>query len=490
MITFDIDKKGKGLVAGDEVPRLRERFSVENKAAKFGRFRGGFAPFRKYIITPAGRFSIGMYFEFKKYLTEEYPGIKIIKTDAFRKKIFPFLSVNVPVPPLRLELRDYQRTIVNKCNKIGRGVVVLATAGGKTLTIASLIESVYQLSTKKTFTCLLVVPDIGLVNQTNSDFREYGVSFSHCKWTGSHGLNLKCNVIVCNMGILQSKKSDLSFLEHVDLLIVDEVHKLRAGNKINKILAKIPTNSRYGFTGTMPEELEDQWSIIGQIGPILYEKNSYQLREDDYIAQARVIILKLGYQNRNNDPSFDYDNFDPSARYRKELTKLHESAFRNNIIAKLCQNVDNNTLLMVDHIVHGQLLYNKLSTTLKGKVVYFIRGEVEVEERERIRGLMEGSTNVICIAISKIFSTGINIKNLHYIMFCSGGKAKVKIVQSIGRGLRTHATKDQLTIIDLADQLHYGKAHMTKRVALYDQENFNYEYQTIEEKITNEKQKE
>ena len=75
-------------------------------------------------------------------------------------------------------------------------------------------------------------------------------------------------------------------------------------------------------------------------------------------------------------------------------------------------------------------------------------------------------------------------------MFCSGGKAKVKIVQSIGRGLRTHATKDQLTIIDLADQLHYGKAHMTKRVALYDEENFNYEYQTIEEKSPNQKQKE
>jgi len=490
MVTFDIDKKGKGLVTGEEVPRLRERFSVENKAAKFGRFRGGFAPFRKYIITPAGRFNVGMYFEFKKFLQEQYPGIKIIKTSAFTQAIFPHKSKKIKIPELKLPLRDYQNTIVSTCNKVGRGVVVLATAGGKTLTIASLVESVYTTSEQNNFTCLLVVPDIGLVNQTNSDFTEYGVSFSHCKWTGNHDLNLKCNVIICNMGILQSKKSDLTFLEHVDLLIVDEVHKLRSGNKINKILSKIPTKNRYGFTGTMPEELEDQWNIIGTVGPILYEKNSYALRQEKYIAKARVIILKLMHSDSNAQPEFDYNNFDPTARYRKELEKLHESTFRNNIINKLCKNTKNNTLLLVDHINHGQLLYNKLSTTLPDKKVYFIRGDVEVDERERIRGLMEKHDNIICVAISKIFSTGVNIKNLHYIMFCAGGKAKVKIVQSIGRGLRTHESKNILTIIDIADQLYYGKQHMNKRIKLYEEENFNYEYQTVEEKTsTKEKEK-
>ena len=95
---------------------------------------------------------------------------------------------------------------------------------------------------------------------------------------------------------------------------------------------------------------------------------------------------------------------------------------------------------------------------------------------------METKHNVICVAISKIFSTGINIKNLHYIMFCSGGKAKVKIVQSIGRGLRKHESKDKLIIIDIADQLHYGKQHMAKRIKLYKEENFNYDYQDIKEK--------
>ena len=119
--------------------------------------------------------------------------------------------------------------------------------------------------------------------------------------------------------------------------------------------------------------------------------------------------------------------------------------------------------------------------------MYFIRGDMEVDEREKIRKLMESDNNIICVAISKIFSTGINIKNLHYIVFCSGGKAKVKIIQSIGRGLRQHKSKTLLKIVDIADQLKYGKQHMTKRMQLYDEENFTYENKTIEEANITEK---
>lgn len=479
MLKFDIDKKpNKGILSGEEFAAVREHFSVENPAAKFSRFSRRI-PFRKYMITPAGRFDIGIYYEIIKYVKNNFDGVKIEKTDEFKKQIRP--TYKAKPTPLKLELRDYQEKIVNTCITLGRGVVVLATAGGKTLTMASMIQAYYNMSNKQQFTCLVVVPDIGLVNQTNSDFIEYGVTFSHCKWTGDNTLNLQCNVIVCNMGILQSKKSDLSFLPHVDLLVVDEVHKLRSGNKINKILDKIVTTSKFGFTGTMPENKEDQWNVIGKMGPILYTKNSYQLREEKYIVKAKVLILKLMY--RDYQPDYDYDpDFNPLKKYKKELDFLKDSTYRNQIIEKLCSKFNNNSLLLVDYIEHGALLYAILSTKLTDKQVYFIRGEVEVSEREKIRKLMENSSNVVCIAISKIFSTGINIKNLHYIMFCAGGKAKVKIIQSIGRGLRQHESKTMLTIVDLADQLHYGKQHMKKRVQLYDDENFNYEYRTIEEK--------
>jgi superfamily II DNA or RNA helicase len=123
-----------------------------------------------------------------------------------------------------------------------------------------------------------------------------------------------------------------------------------------------------------------------------------------------------------------------------------------------------------------------LKSNLTDKEVFYIKGEVEVSDRERIRKIMEYKNNVICIAISKIFSTGINIKNLHYIIFGGGGKSKIKTLQSIGRGLRLHTSKSTLYIIDIADQFYYGMQHQLKRQEFYEQENITYQKIKINEK--------
>ena len=115
------------------------------------------------------------------------------------------------------------------------------------------------------------------------------------------------------------------------------------------------------------------------------------------------------------------------------------------------------------------------------KKVYFIRGEVAVEDREKVKTIMEEEDDVIIVAISKIFSTGINIKNLHYIIFGSGGKAKIKTIQSIGRGLRLHKNKTKLIIFDIGDNLQYGRRHLLKRIDHYQRENIEYGQQKIEE---------
>ena len=116
-----------------------------------------------------------------------------------------------------------------------------------------------------------------------------------------------------------------------------------------------------------------------------------------------------------------------------------------------------------------------------GKDVYFIRGEVAVEDRDKVKNIMENKNNIVCVAISKIFSTGINIKNLHYIVFAHGGKAKIKIIQSIGRGLRLHNDKHEVIIFDMADNLYYGLQHMKKRLQLYNREGFSYGTREFEE---------
>ena len=130
---------------------------------------------------------------------------------------------NHPYNNLSLKLYDYQKAIVSKCLDSGRGVTVLATAGGKTLTMASLLSNFFLFN--KQFKCLLIVPDLGLVAQTYTDFKNYGVPFFVSKWTGSDHLDRSANVIIANLGILQSEKSDLSWTENIDVLVFDEIHK-------------------------------------------------------------------------------------------------------------------------------------------------------------------------------------------------------------------------------------------------------------------------
>jgi len=477
-LLFDYDANRRvGLISGNYFDQIRDIFSVENDAAKFARHYGRFMAKRKYAITPTGRFDPCLYYEIRKYIKSNKIDVKIHETELFKKIVLPTYTTK-KIPELSLPLRDYQRSVVNTCLSVGRGVTVLATAGGKTLTIAALIESIYQ--SDNNIKGLIIVPDLMLVNQTYGDFINYKVTFSFSKWTGNNKLNLGSNIIIANTGILQSSKTDISWIDHVDLLIIDEVHKLRKSNKINKVIKNIRTNHRFGFTGTMPENAEDQWNIIGKIGPILYEKNSFQLRSEKYIANAEALILKLSYKNPPRH--FLRRATDPGERYRKESEFLRGNLFRNHTITTLVNNFTNNGLILIDYIEHGEILEKHLKQNCKDKQIYFIRGDVPVEDRDKIKQLIEQKTNVICVAISKIFSTGISINNLHYIVFAGGGKAKIKILQSIGRGLRKHKDKKKVMIIDIADQLYYGIKHMNKRLSIYKEENLNYGTKKIEEK--------
>ena len=488
MINFSLDeKKGMGVLSGDMFEDIRETFSVKNEAAIFMRRRfGRFLPQRTYAITPTGRFDPGLYLEIRKYLTNNnYVGE--VKTDealfyqiapAKKWQTSPLYQNNII--PLALPLRDYQEEIVKKAFSIGRGTIVLATAGGKTLTAASLLTKIF-LQHGRSFKCLYIVPDLGLVEQTFSDFASYNVPFSTRKWTGKHSLEgdteNSSNVIVANLGILQSKNTDLSWLENIDALIVDEVHKIRKGNEVNKILKRIKTPIRFGFTGTMPENPLDQWNIIGKIGPVIYEKNSYELRLENFVSNVQVQILKLIHKE---DPFRDVV-VSAVNLYREEQKFLMRSNFRNSVISKLSCKLNNNALILVDYIEHGETIYRNIKELCPNKQCYFIRGEVEVAERDKIRKLIEDHSDVVVVAISKIFSTGINIKNLHYIIFACGGKAKIKIVQSIGRGLRLHKDKDKLIIFDIADDFKYSLAHMGKRINLYEKEKIQHTIKEIKE---------
>jgi len=477
MLTFDYNTSNRKLLVKTEdsslFNKIREHFSVENEGARFARYRGRFAARRKYAITGTGACELGLYWDIRQYLIKEQIKVDISITDKLQKVLDVGRDIEL-YKKFTLELREYQEEVIKKALKIGRGTCVLGTGAGKTLTTAALIENYFQsCPDKDTFKCIVLVPDLGLVSQTYEEFNDVGTTFKMTKWTGKTKPDLTSNVIICNIGIVQSQFDNNDWMKYVDLLIVDECHKIKASNKVSKIVSKIKTHNKYGFTGTLPENNLDKWSIIGKLGPVIYEKTSYELRLEDYLANVNVKVLNLEYKV---PPRYLSDN-----KYREELDFIYDSHFRNTFLTKLCSKLENNTLILVNHISQGVILSEYL-TQCENKQIYFIRGEVEVETREDIKRIMEKDNNVICVAMSSIFSTGVNIKNLHNIIFAAGGKSFIRTVQSVGRGLRKHASKNKLVIFDICDNLRYGLRHCEKRKDIYKTEKIKYTESKILEK--------
>ena len=468
-VTFDYNNNTAKLLVKvedqDTFNRLRDYFSVENTGARFARRYNRFIPQRKYIITPLGACDVGLYWLIRKFFIDN----QIICDISITEKLKAVLDIGTSHDihkTFKFELRDYQINVLEKALKVGRGTCVLGTGAGKTFTTAALIENYFlNQKNKELFKCLVIVPDLGLVEQTYDEFLNCGSTFRVTKWTGSHTPDLAANTVICNIGILQSQFDSNDWVKYVDLLIVDECHKIKSDNKISKIVSKIKTHHRYGFTGTLPEDQIDKWTIIGKFGPVVFEKNSFELRVEDFLVNAEVKSINIDYLDK---PSPVTGN-----NYRDELQFLSNNEFRNNLIQNICNRFENNTLILVNHIEHGEILFEKISN-LTNKRIYFIRGEVDVEEREKIKQQMEETNNIICIAISAIFSTGVNIKNLHNIIFAAGGKSFIRTVQSIGRGLRKHSNKEKLVIIDLVDNLRYSLAHSIKRQEIYTKEKIKF----------------
>lgn len=481
-VTIDYDSgRKKGILITEYLSSIREYFSVENKNQNFKRrFVVGYRPpSRQYAITPQGRFEPRLVYTILDYIHQLDIPCKLEITEKFKEFMYsPNLGdEDSDIVRFNMPLRDYQYETVKSALHNKNGVIILPTSAGKTFVMATIVRSIQrQRDNAKT---LILVPDIQLVTQSYSDFIEYGIPEKEItKWTGSYEPDPSASIVIANIQILQSEKQDLSLLKDIKLLIIDEVHKLKQGNKVNKIVDQITAKYRFGLTGTMPDNKIDEWNILGKIGKVIYKKQSIDLRDQNYISQVHVAVIKVTYTNL---PKFTKPNASsPTAGYEEEIQFLQTNTFRNELITKIVNGVDKNTLIMVDRIAHGEELLKVLTANTRKKV-YFVHGEIEIEEREEIRKLMEEQNDVVCVAISKIFSTGINIKNLHNIVFAAIGKAKIKIIQSIGRSLRKHASKKRATIFDIGDNLRYGNSHLAERLDLYNSEQIPFTITDIQQ---------
>jgi superfamily II DNA or RNA helicase len=359
------------------------------------------------------------------------------------------------VDSLELKLRDYQSDAVERCLENGMGTVVAATGAGKSLVQASLLENWKMLA--GTFRCLLIVPGLALVNQLVNDFESYGVSFSYSGWTGGTDLQ-DTEVVIVNSENFCSQFGNFKKLLNVDLVLVDECHKTKQGNVVSKYISKIKTPHKYGFTGTLPKNKIDEWKIIGTFGPVIYEKDSKSLRDEKYLANVEVRMLKLNHKTRRK------------SGYKSERAFLEKSQQRMDLVVNIANKLKKNVLILVDRLEYGEKLREDFHKTDNHKTAWFISGEMPVETRQKIIDAMEQNNDIVCIAMSSIFSTGINIKNLHYIIFIFGGKSFIRTIQSIGRGLRLHESKHKLVLFDLYDNMEYSEQHAEERKQFYDEE--------------------
>jgi superfamily II DNA or RNA helicase len=200
------------------------------------------------------------------------------------------------------------------------------------------------------------------------------------------------------------------------------------------------------------------------------------LRSEGFLTNVEAKVLSIAYKSKVQKPIATHNEKGKkisTAKYKAELDFIYHNDYRNNILQQLCCNFNNNILVLINHLDHGETLMHTLQNCTN-KQVFYVHGGVELQDREAVKQMMEKHNNIIVIAMSKIFSTGISINNIHMIVFASGGKSFVRVVQSIGRGLRLHDSKDKLTIIDVMDQLPYAIEHAQQRQSIYNSEKIKY----------------
>ena len=364
-------------------------------------------------------------------------------------------------------VRDYQYNAIYQALKYNRRLLLSPTASGKSL----MIYSITRYFTSKGNNVLIVVPTTSLVEQMCGDFDTYGWSSEnncHKIYSGRDKNTNKPVTITTWQSIYKMPKS---YFEKFDCVIGDEAHLFKAKSLINIMTKLHNCKHRIGFTGTLDGSSTNQLVLEGLFGPVNKVVKTKQLIDKGYLSSLKINVLLLQHQNI----SFD--------SYQDEMDYICTLDRRNKFIRKLALNQTGNTLILFAYVEkHGQVLFDMINTSVtENRKIFFVHGGVDTEDREEVRRITETQNDAIIIASYGTFSTGINIKRLHNIIFASPSKSRVRNLQSIGRALRKGDQKESAKLFDIADDFskgdrkNYTLNHMMERVKIYSQENFNYE---------------
>jgi len=374
---------------------------------------------------------------------------------------------------LKITPRDYQIEAFRHAVSKNRAVFLSPTASGKSL-IIYLITRYYNEKT------LIVVPTTSLVSQLATDFAEYGFdsgSKVHSIYAGQDKQTDKPITISTWQSIFKMHRT---WFDQFKLVIGDEAHQFKA-KSLTSIMEKLyECPYRFGFTGTLDGSLTNETTLEGLFGPVEKVTTTSKLMEQGHVAELKIKNLILQYTPEIRKQCKDYD-------YQTEIDFLVRYEPRNRFITNLASSLKGNSLVLYQFVdKHGKVLYDMISKKNTDRKIFYIHGGVDAEDREEVRAIVEKENDAIIVASYGTFSTGINIRNLHNVVFASPTKSRIRTLQSIGRGLRTTEGKNNVTIYDIADDLKYKThtnftlQHLVERLEIYNSENFNYKIYNME----------
>jgi superfamily II DNA or RNA helicase len=369
-----------------------------------------------------------------------------------------------PIAGQPIVLRDYQLDAINNFMSHPQGLQELATGAGKTIitaTLSALCEPYGR--------TLVIVPNKGLVVQTEEDYRnvglDVGVYFGDRK-------ELNRTHTICtwqSLNILDKKSADselltlAEFLEGVVCVIVDEVHMAKA-EVLKKLLSMNMANApiRWGLTGTVPKEDINFHSILATLGPVVNRISAHTLQEKGVLSQCHVNVVQL----------LDVKEF---RTYQEELKYLVTDSERIDYIGKLCNSIKDsgNTLILVDRIDAGKQLEQLLPNSV------FISGEVKLGERKEHYDEVREATDKVIIATYGVAAVGLNIPRIFNLVLLEPGKSFVRVIQSIGRGIRKAEDKDFVQIWDITSTCKYAKRHLTERKKFYKEAKYPFSIEKV-----------
>ncbi len=363
-------------------------------------------------------------------------------------------------------LRDYQVEAINNFANNPQSLQQIATGAGKTITTATLSHM-----SEKYGRSLVIVPNKSLVTQTEEDYincgLDVGVYFGDRKELG------KTHTICTwqSLNILDKKHKDgdavlslAEFLDGVSTIIVDEVHQAKAEvlkNLLTRNLKNAPI--RWGLTGTIPKEKFEFESIHASLGPVIGEISAKELQDKGVLSKCHVNIVQL---------------LDTVAHrgYQEELKYLVTNADRLNYLGKLLNTIkeSGNTLILVDRISAGEMLQE----LIPGSV--FVKGDVKLKDRKDAYDEINEGTNHVVIATYGVASVGINIPRIFNLVLIEPGKSFVRVIQSIGRGVRKAKDKDFVQIWDLTSTCKFAKRHLTQRKKFYKEAQYPFTIEKVD----------